>query len=185
MRNITAALAARRLRRRGGFSLVEIAMVLAIIALLVAGIMLFFNNASNAQKSNEGAEEVAAVSQVVRSLWEGQPDYSSLSSAAIASSGQLPSKWVKGTALTSPFNATLTVGSTNTNTNFFISMSGIPNLACTKFATTDMGTGLISAAIDGTAQTFPMTPANASGTSTGQCMSTANANNHTITWVLD
>jgi major structural subunit of bundle-forming pilus len=185
MRNITAALAARRLRRRGGFSLVEIAMVLAIIALLVAGIMLFFNNASNAQKTNDASEEVAAVSQVVRSLWEGQPDYSTLSTAAIASSGQLPSKWVKGTALADAFAGAVTVSSTNSGTNFLISMAAIPNLACTKFATTDMGTGLIGAAIDGTAQTFPMTPANASGTSTGQCMSTANANNHTITWVLD
>jgi prepilin-type N-terminal cleavage/methylation domain-containing protein len=179
MRNITAAFAARR-RRSSGFSLVEIAMVLAIIALLVAGIMLFFNNASSSQKTNDAGTEIAAVSQVVRSLWAGQPDYTGVTTSAIAASGQLPNKWTKGTGLTDAFAGAVSVGGTASNTNFFITMTNVPSLACNKFATTDMGTGLIGAFINGTAQSFPLTPAQANGATA--CGGTAP---YSITWVLN
>jgi major structural subunit of bundle-forming pilus len=169
-------------RRSLGFSLVEVAMVLAVVALLVAGVLIFFNNASTNQKTNDAAMEVAALSQAVRALYAGQPDYSNLSSGTLAGSGQIPQHWVKSpTALTNTFSATVTVGSTNTNTNFFISMAGVPNLACTKFLSTDMGTGLIQAFIDASPVTLPMNPANAAAACTGS----SNANAHVIVYVLD
>jgi major structural subunit of bundle-forming pilus len=183
MFHTTAAIAAPS-RRNSGFGLVEIAMVLAIVAILVAGIMLFFNNASSAMKANQSGEELATVSQVVRSLWAGQSDYSSLSTAAVAGSGQMPKQWVKSsTALTNPFGGAVAVSGTNVNANFYVFMSSVPNLACERNATTDMGTGLVAAFLDTQPVTFPMTPANAAT----PCMVSSGtyANNHVIAWALN
>lgn len=154
MRNLNAALAAHRLRRQGGFSLVEIAMVLAIIALLVAGIMLFFGTASTAQKTNDAMSELAAVQQTVRSVYAGQADYTGLSETVIANAGQLPRKWVKGvppaaTGLSSPFNAAVTVAPQASAAQFSVTMNNIPDTACSKMVTMDMGTGLVSVVVNG------------------------------------
>src|SRR4051794_95238 len=101
MRNTTAALVAARAarRRRGhGIGLVELALALAIGALLVAGAVVYFSNASTAQKTNDAMSESTAIQQVVRGLYAGQPDYTGLTSNIIAASKQLPSKYIKGSA---------------------------------------------------------------------------------------
>lgn len=153
MRN-SNTLALNRLRRRGGgYSLMEIAMVLAIISLLVAGVMLFFSNASTANKTNDSMTEVANVTQVVRSLYAGQSDYSLLTSEVqIAQSGQLPAKWVKGTiaaatGINNPFGGAVNVVSATNNVandSFTIVDNGIPSQACSKMVTMDLGTSLVS-----------------------------------------
>ena len=178
MSNLNAVLTARRVRRNKGFSLVEIAMVLAIIALLVAGVMLFFSNASNAQKTNDAMTELAAVQQVVRSIYAGQPSYNGLTSAVLASSAQLPNKWVSAAGgLVDPFAGAVTVVAVNTDQNFSVTMTNVPNASCNKMVTTDFGTGLLSVATNsGTAiPARAMTPTEANA-------ACAAGNANTVTW---
>ena len=184
MRNQYAAFAALRTRRQAGFSLVELAMVLAIVALLVAGIMLFFSNASTANKTNDAMTELAAVQQVTRSLYAGQPDYSGLDTAVIAAAKQLPNKWVKAaTSLTSPFSAPVLVTVATTNTaadSFTVEFDGLPDTACNKMVTMDLGTSMLSMTAGASTVTArAMTPAEANtacGTGT---------NNNKIVWTLN
>jgi prepilin-type N-terminal cleavage/methylation domain-containing protein len=169
MRNPNVASAAHRLRRRGGFSLVELAMVLAIIALLVAGIMLFFSNASNAEKTNEALTEVAAFAQVTRSLYTGSGNYAGLTAIQIATSGQFPAKWTTNAAtgtFSDPWGGVATIASGTINSagdSFVITLNGVPSTACQKMSTVDMGTSLYSLTVGNTVTTTTtlLTPAQA------------------------
>lgn len=177
---MNAAMKSKR-ARRSGFSLVEIAMVLAIVALLVAGVMLFFSSAANAQKTNDAMTELAAVQMVVRSMYSGQPDYLNLTSTILAGSGQLPAKWVKSASLLSnPFNSLMTVAETNSSVNFYVTFNGVPVAACTKMVTTDFGTSLISVSANTTTVTArAMTPTEANGTTA--CVA---GNSNVVSWVF-
>ena len=145
-------------RRDRGLGLVELALALAIGALLVAGAVLYFANASAAHKTNEAMSQLTAIQQVVRGLYSGQPDYTGLTSNIVALSKHLLSKFIKGTgaaaAITSPFNAALTVLPTSRTagigvTHFTVNLVGVPDQACTKMATTDFVTVLACVSVTG------------------------------------
>jgi len=187
MQSLKAALAARRLRRSGGFTLVELAMVLAIIGLILAGIMMAFTGASTGQKTADATSELGMLQQVVRSLYAGQPDYTGLSGVVVAQSGQMPKKWVAGTiaaptgtGLSSPFTAPVTIApATNTVANdvFTIKYTNLPSTACSRMATMDLGTGLLSVVVNGATAVVQraLTPAEAN---------TECTNASTITWTF-
>lgn len=178
----TPALAATP-RRQLGLSLIEAAMVLAIAALVVAGVMLFFQSASNSQKTNDALAQLAAIQQATRSLYSGQPDYTGLSASLLANSKQLPNRMVRGTGATATlqhaFNGPVAVAPANSNQHFTVQFSGIPVDACSKMATMDLGTGLYSIKVGSSAavqgRTLRPDEANAScGT----------ANDAAITWTF-
>jgi major structural subunit of bundle-forming pilus len=185
MRNILADI---RRRRQQGLTLIEAAMVLAIAALVVAGVMLFFQNANNAQKTNDAMGELAAIQQVVRSLYSGQPDYTGLNAALLANSKQLPNKMIVGvppaaTGLQDPFNATITVTPVavgGVNSQFSVEFDGLSIDACSKMATVDLGTSLVSIAVNGQAATngTTLTP----GQANTQCNVTGNGSK--IVWTF-
>jgi prepilin-type N-terminal cleavage/methylation domain-containing protein len=153
----------RTMSRRRGFSLVEIAMVLAIAALIIAGVMLFFGNASSNQKSNDTIAEVANIAQIVRSLYAGQSDYTGITTAVVAQSGQMPAKWVSGvTALNNPFGKSVVISTASGTSQFSIALSGLPAAACVKLATYDLGTGTYGTLAGNTASYGgPVSPATA------------------------
>ena len=178
MKAITSIKSNVRQVRKFGLTLLETIVVLVISAIVVGGVMLFATTATNAQKTNDAMSELAGLQTVVRSLTAGQPDYSSITTAILAQSGQLPAKWVSGTALSSPFTAPVTVVSANSNENYTITMNQIPNAACSTMVTTDFGTGLVSLTAGGTTvNARAMTPVEAQTACAG-----ANAN--TIAWTF-
>lgn len=186
MLNAHAALSGHRIRRRGGFSLVEIAMVLAIVALLVAGVMLFFANANTAQRTNDALQEVSAVNQAVQSLYSGQPDYAGVTAAVLVNSKQIAQKWVRGTTqMANAFGGAVTVAASAgsggvANTAYTVTFSNVPAAACAKLATTDFGSTMNSVAVNGGAATagIPLTPVLA-GT---QCNSSTS---NSVVWVFN
>ncbi len=148
----------RGARRRTGFSLVEISMVLAIVALLVAGIMLFFSNASDARQSEEAVTEAVAVEQAVYSLYEGQADYSGLDTATVADSGLLPRKWASDGAMSNPYHGRVVVYADQVNYGFDIVFYGLSQKGCSDMALAgaQMGSNLVQMVIN----TDPGNPSN-------------------------
>lgn len=179
MNNKNTLIALRRARQKG-YGLIEIAMGLAIAALLVAGAMMYFSNASTAQATNDAMSEMGALQQVTRSLYSGQPNYNGLTDTLIAGSKQIPAKYVNvaGTGLTSSFRGPVTVASFNTDQNFQITLTNVPQQACNKMATTDLGTGMVDLTINGgtAVAARAMTPAEANA----NCSSNANS----IVWTF-
>jgi prepilin-type N-terminal cleavage/methylation domain-containing protein len=151
-------------RRQRGFSLIEIAMVLGIAALLIAGVMIFFTTASNAAKTNDTASEVSAINQTTHDLYAGQQNYTVGDfSATLAKAGTLPAKWVSGATLVTPFGGTVTVtgvaAATGVASTFAVYLPTLPEPVCNSIATKDFGTGVNLVQIGTDAgQAAPYTP---------------------------
>lgn len=187
MDRLIAARDARRLRRGHGIGLVELALALAIGALLVAGAVVYFSNASTAQKTNDAMSQATAIQQIVRGLYSGQPDYTGLVTSVVAQSKQLPSRYISGSGtdalVKNAFNSNVTIlptddaGATGV-THFTVTMTGVPDQACTRMATTDFGTALARVAVGSVNATArPLTPVQANSACTG------NAN--TVAWTFN
>lgn len=147
-----------------GFSLVEIAMTLAIVAVLVAGTMLFVRSADTASRTRDTMAQVVTVQAAVRSLYHSQASYAGLEGSQVANSRMVPAKWVRGTgaaaALVSPFSTAVTLVPSADGSGFTLTVAALPGEACSKIAAVDMGTALVALRIGTvTVPARAMTPA--------------------------
>lgn len=169
-------------RQRRGLTLIEAAMVLAILALVVAGVMMFYQNASTNQKITSAASQVSSIQQAVRSMYAGQANYAGLQNSDIISA--LPKSMQVGTSdsLRNAFNGAIVVDSvangSNADAAFTIAFSGLPSEACVRLAAVDIGRSALSIKIgSGSERQPPVSP----GDAQSDCGS---GNNSTITWKL-
>jgi major structural subunit of bundle-forming pilus len=157
--------------REAGFTLLELTMSLAIIAVLIGGIVMFFSSASTSQKTSDLMSELGNIQQAVHSMFSGQPNYSTITTSVISDSQQIPAKWGGGTGtLNDPFNGQVNItpsaaiqGGPATNGAFVVEMDSIPVPACVKIVTQDLGPSLLGVTIGSapTVMTGAMTPVQA------------------------
>lgn len=160
-------------RKRRGLTLIEAAMVLAILALVIAGVMIFYQNASNNQKLTQAQQQIIAVQQAVNQMYAGQSSKTGLDEADIIES--LPSSQISGTTIKNPYNGTISVAAVSTG--FTIASTNVPEDACQRLATVDMGRQTQALNIGGNANTsLPVAP----GTARTQCA----GGNKTMTWTF-
>jgi len=175
-----------RTRRQRGATLIEIATVLAIVALVIAGVLAIYTNAETSRKTSEALGQVANIQQAVRSLYGGQATFTGLNASALISSNHVPQKMVAGTTLRHAFNGPITIAPANpggvTDGGFQVSFGQVPREACIKFLTSDLGravfsvgTGTAVKSLDGS-NPPPFNPTEA----TTAC----SANLNTVTWVF-
>lgn len=143
--------------RKVGFSLIELALVLAVTALIVGGVMLMFETASMNQKSADIIEEINLTMQVAHDLTKGAPSYKGLNSSLIAQSGLFPDKWVGSdkASLVNPFGGAITAnsaanaGSPGRVINLWV--YALPRRACEDLLTKDFGDTVIDRNVNGRA----------------------------------
>ena len=183
----------RAAARRKGLTLIETAMVLAIAAVFIAGVMLFFQNASISAKTNEATSQLAAIQQAVRTVYAGQASYDAGDGNIInglVATRSIPQKMVTtdNTQLRHAFNGPILIAPTAGGANFDVVFNGLPSDACAKMLTMDFGRGLLLVSGSSTVQstggtgasngsTGPMTPTEA-GTACGT------ANTSSIKWTF-
>lgn len=183
----------RAAARRKGLTLIETAMVLAIAAVFIAGVMLFFQNASISAKTNEATSQLAAIQQAVRTVYAGQASYDSANGTIVQgliATRSVPSKMVNTTtqSLRNAFNGDVDIQPVANGANFDVVFNGLPSDACAKMLTMDFGRGLLSVSGSATVQsaggssgssgsTGPMTPTDA-GAACG------NSNTSSIKWTF-
>ena len=157
--NRKLGLAARRTR---GVTLIEAAMVLAILAVVVAGIMVFYTNADGSRKTSAAMSELGAIQQAVRSLYAGQATYAGLTALNLINTDALPIKMTAGADLRHSLNGTVTVAPANTGggagSGFSVAFENIPPDACARLVTQDLGRGLFSIVVGGTTRSVVGTP---------------------------
>ena len=146
----TAALARTRgrLRRALGFSLVELAMVLAIVGLIVSGIMLFYETSSEQNRVSDALTETVAIQSAVSSLTAGQPiDTDADWNALLVQSKLLPSKWTYASTgvnlLSNPWRGFTNILFTDVEGGggemLVIQYFGLTKQACTAMLSVDAG----------------------------------------------
>ncbi|PIJ49844.1 hypothetical protein BL250_15000 [Erwinia sp. OLTSP20] len=81
-------------RLQKGLSLIESAMVLALSAVVIAGVVAYYQSASSNEKSEQTIAMLTSVISGVHSLYSSQSDYASIDTSTIAKSGMIPAQFV-------------------------------------------------------------------------------------------
>lgn len=127
-----------------GLSLIESAMVLALAATVTAGVMFYYQSASDSNKTQSAISEVMSATSAINGLYIGQSSYDGLNSSVLKNSSAIPDNYKKGDAIMNPFGGQLIVtAATTANSNAFgysLQLNKLPRSACISLATLNLGT---------------------------------------------
>ena len=135
-----------------GLSLIESAMVLALAATVTAGVMFYYQSASDSNKTQAAISEVMSATSAINGLYIGQSDYGNLTEQVLINSSAIPDNYKKNGKLTNPFGGELTVASAGTDTayGYRIELTKLPKSACISLATLNLGTSAAGYGINAT-----------------------------------
>ncbi|HDX2992001.1 TPA: pilus assembly protein [Escherichia coli] len=125
-----------------GLSLIESAMVLALAATVTAGVMFYYQAASDSNKTQAAISEVMSATSAINGLYIGQSNYSGLTASVLKNSSAIPENYKKGDQIMNPFGGDLTVGAAENTTAFgyHLTLDKLPKSACISLATLNLGT---------------------------------------------
>ncbi|EKS5644399.1 pilus assembly protein [Salmonella enterica] len=129
-----------------GLSLIEASMVLALSAIVVSGVMFYYQSASDSNKTQNTISEVMSTIAAINGLWVGQSDYTGLSASVLSHSSAIPASYkTTDGSIMNPFGGVLKVApGTNTNKNkYAIVLTNVPQSACLNIASMNLGTSLV------------------------------------------
>ncbi|MCX3593899.1 pilus assembly protein [Escherichia coli] len=124
-----------------GLSLIESAMVLALAATVTAGVMFYYQSASDSNKTQSAISEVMSATSAINGLYIGQSNYDSLSTQVLTNSSAIPDNYKKGTTIMNPFGGELNVAAaSNGKYGYGLKLTKLPKSACISLATLNLGT---------------------------------------------
>lgn len=126
-----------------GLSLIESAMVLALAATVTAGVMFYYQSASDSNKTQSAISEVMSATSAINGLYIGQNGYTGLTVDVLKNSSAIPDNYKKTTGISNPFGGDLNVGAAkngNTDFGYYIQLTKLPKSACISLATLNLGT---------------------------------------------
>lgn len=135
----------RSKKEEKGLSLIEASMVLALSAIVVSGVMFYYQSASDSNKTQNTVSQVMSVMSAINGLYVGQASYTGLSDTVLYNSSAVPANY-KGTTgiINNPFGGRLHVAP-NTNRaagGYALLLDGIPQSSCVNIASMNLGTSL-------------------------------------------
>lgn len=95
-------------RRRRGFSLIELSIVLALISLMLGGVMLFFHDAEAHKNASDCLIQFAEIKSAIQQDLANNVE-SGFLQKDILNYPEIERKWVNGTALVTPFGTPLSL----------------------------------------------------------------------------
>ncbi|ELH5272697.1 pilus assembly protein [Escherichia coli] len=125
-----------------GLSLIESAMVLALAATVTAGVMFYYQAASDSNKTQAAISEVMSATSAINGLYIGQNGYGGLRADVLKNSSAIPDNYKKGSGITNPFGGQLEVGvpTGSPGYGYHLSLTSLPKSACISLATLNLGT---------------------------------------------
>lgn len=124
-----------------GLSLIESAMVLALAATVTAGVMFYYQSASDSNKTQSAISEVMSATSAINGLYIGQSDYAQLSAQVLTNSSAIPDNYKKGSTIMNPFGGELEVAAAgNGRYGYSLKLTKLPKSACISLATLNLGT---------------------------------------------
>lgn len=125
-----------------GLSLIESAMVLALAATVTAGVMFYYQSASDSNKTQSAISEVMSATSAINGLYIGQSSYDGLTASVLKNSSAIPENYKSGEKIMNPFGGELKVGAAAAGKGFgyYIALENLPKSACISLATLNLGT---------------------------------------------
>lgn len=125
-----------------GLSLIESAMVLALAATVTAGVMFYYQSASDSNKTQAAISEVMSATSAINGLYIGQSSYNGLSESVLKNSSAIPDNYKTDNGIMNPFGGNLTVaaGSNGSGYGYSLKLDKLPKSACISLATLNLGT---------------------------------------------
>lgn len=128
-----------------GLSLIESAMVLALAATVTAGVMFYYQSASDSNKTQSAISEVMSATSAINGLYIGQSSYDGLAPKVLVNSSAIPDNYKNSTnnKIHNPFGGDLEVGprgSSGSGFGYYITLTNLPKSACVSLATLNLGT---------------------------------------------
>ncbi|ENM6298251.1 pilus assembly protein [Escherichia coli] len=138
-----------------GLSLIESAMVLALAATVTAGVMFYYQSASDSNKTQSAISEVMSATSAINGLYIGQSNYSGLNESVLKNSSAIPDNYKKENKIMNPFGGDLEVGTpgpNNTAYGYHLKLTQLPKSACISLATLNLGTSAAGYGINKTGE---------------------------------
>lgn len=113
-----------------GFTLVELAIVLAVMGLIIAGIWAAAATVSRKNKEVKASQQLLEIVKNVRDLYAGRPDATGITTESMIFSGAIPTEMQKSaTQAVNPWGGDVLV-EVSTAQRFYISYFGVPKSSC-------------------------------------------------------
>lgn len=128
-----------------GLSLIEASMVLALAATVTAGVMFYYQSASDSNKTQNAISEVMSATSAVNGLYIGQTSYSGLNSGILLNTSAIPDNYkdTVNSKITNPFGGELKVApsaDSNSSFGYYLTLTGLDKSACVSLSTLNLGT---------------------------------------------
>lgn len=138
-----------------GLSLIEASMVLALSAIVVSGVMYYYQSASDNNKTQNTVSELMSIVSAVNGLYAGQQNYSGLTKEVLYNTSAVPENY-KNTQtqdITHPFGDKIEVGPVERANGYYVLLRQIPKAACINLATMNFGTSMagVGVGVEGSA----------------------------------
>ncbi|WP_349251430.1 type 4 pilus major pilin [Escherichia coli] len=131
----------RKNKMEKGLSLIEASMVLALSAIVVSGVMFYYQSASDSNKTQNTVSQVMSVMSAINGLYVGQASYKGLSDAVLYNSSAVPANYKGGAGeINNPFGGRLRVAPNSGG--YTLLLEGVPKSSCVNIASMNLGTSL-------------------------------------------
>lgn len=134
----------RKNKMEKGLSLIEASMVLALSAIVVSGVMFYYQSASDSNKTQNTVSQVMSVMSAINGLYVGQASYTGLSDTVLYNSSAVPTNYkVSPGVINNPFGGRLHVApNTDPSGGYALLLDGVPQSSCVNIASMNLGTSL-------------------------------------------
>lgn len=134
----------RKNKMEKGLSLIEASMVLALSAIVVSGVMFYYQSASDSNKTQNTVSQVMSVMSAINGLYVGQASYAGLSDDVLYTSSAVPENYKDQATkkINNPFGGKLSVASRNNSGGYTLTLEGVPKSSCVNIASMNLGTSL-------------------------------------------
>ena len=157
-----------------GLSLIEASMVLALSAIVVSGVMYYYQAASDNNKTQSTVSEVMSIVSAVNGLYVGTSGYAGLTEDVIMNTSAIPENYKDGQNIMHPFGGTIELGNVLSANAFYIILK---NIASMNFGTQLVGVGVGNTAAIIAQSIVPQAPTDGSQQLSSTALSPAGAAN--------
>jgi type II secretory pathway pseudopilin PulG len=152
--------------RKRGVTLIEAVLYISIALALIVGGLVFFQQASLAQRTNSAVRNISAMASETRGLYQSVGNFGGFSEGTLKNAGAVPTSLIDssgniknewgGTVTAGPNLAITDAPALAANAGFFIIYPNLPTAACVRLTSTDVsGSGRVGSGIRSIAFKLP------------------------------